>query len=224
MINQYIKNSNSVNHYKNFEDKVIDIDWKTINYNRIAFINKAVNQFTSCKYLEIGCETNTCFNAITTKNKIGIDPEQGGTIKTTSDEFFQNNKNFYDVIFIDGLHRYEQCRKDIMNSLNFLNDDGYIFVHDLVPRSWIEANVPRLQTMWTGDTWKVSFELLKTDGIDFNVILADHGIGMIKKKKKKIIYHDDFINLNELKFSDFLNKINEINFLHAEDALQLISK
>ena len=223
MISQYIKTSNSINHYKNFEDKVIDIDWQSINYNRIAFINKAVDQFDNCKYLEIGCETNTCFNAITSEDKIGVDPGQGGTIKKTSDSFFESNSSFFDVIFIDGLHQYEQCRKDIINSFNFLNDGGYIFIHDLIPRSWLEANVPRLQTMWTGDTWKVSFELNKTKGIDFNVIIADHGIGIIKKIEKKINYYDDFSNLHNLQFSDFLEKINEINFLEAKDALKLIS-
>ena len=223
MISQYIKKSNSINHYKNFEDKVIDIDWQSINYNRIAFINKAVNQFKNCKYLEIGCETNTCFNAITTEDKIGVDPNQGGTIKKTSDNFFNDNNSFFDVIFIDGLHQYEQCRKDIINSFKFLNDGGYIFTHDLIPTSWLEANVPRLQTMWTGDTWKVSFELNKTIGIDFNVIIADHGIGMIKKKDKKINYFDDFSNLSKLEFSDFLKKISEIKFLEAKEAIKLIS-
>ena len=224
MINQYIKKSNSVNHYKNFEDKVIDIDWKSIHFNRIAFINKAVNEFHNCKYLEIGCETNTCFDAITTEFKIGVDPDIGGTIKIKSDDFFENNKSFFDVIFIDGLHTYEQCRKDIINSLKFLNQGGYIFVHDLIPRSWIEANVPRLQQMWTGDVWKVSFELNKTNGIDFSVILADYGIGVIKKKEKEIIYYDDFSNLSNLQFSDFLKKTNEINFLNPKEALKLITK
>ena len=135
MINKYIRKSNSENYYKNFEDKIIDIDWTRINFNRIAFINKAVTKFKNCKYLEIGCETNVCFNSISTEYKIGIDPNSGGTIRTTSDEFFEKNTNFFDVIFIDGLHTYEQTRKDIVNSLKFLNQDGYIFLHDLIPRS-----------------------------------------------------------------------------------------
>ena len=223
MVNEYIKESNSINHYKNFEDKVIDINWKSINFNRIAFINQAVNNFNNCKYLEIGCETNACFDAITTKYKIGIDPDRGGTQKTTSDEFFKKNTDFFDVIFVDGLHTYEQCRTDIINSFKYLNQGGFIFIHDLVPRSWLEANVPRLQTMWTGDIWKVSFELINTKGIDFKIILADHGVGMIKKENKEIIYHDNFSELNNLKYSDFLNKINEINFVNPEDALKLIA-
>ena len=222
MINKYIKNSNSTNYFKNFEDKIINIDWKKINYNRIAFINKAVAKFNDCKYLEIGCQNDLCFNSIITNNKKGVDPNSGGTIKTTSDDFFNNNEDFYDVIFIDGLHEYDQCRKDIINAFKFLNNKGYIFIHDLIPRTWTEANVPRLQDVWCGDVWKVSFELIKTTGIDFNIIIADCGVGVIKKNEDEITYFDDYQNLKNLKFSDFLKRINEINFVNPTDALQLI--
>ena len=224
MINEYIRKSNSENYYKNFEDKIIDIDWTRINFNRIAFINKAVTKFKNCKYLEIGCETNVCFNSISTEYKIGIDPNSGGTIRTTSDEFFEKNTNFFDVIFIDGLHTYEQTRKDIVNSLKFLNQDGYIFLHDLIPRSWIEANNPRIHKAWTGDIWKVCLELNKTNGINFSVIIADHGVGVIKKEDKEVIYFDNYSNLINLQFSDYLKKIDEINFLNPREAFEIISK
>ena len=76
-------------------------------------------------------------------NKIGVDPKNGGNVRETSDNFFKNNKKEFDVIFIDGLHVYEQCRKDIINSLKFLNRNGFIILHDMIPRSWLEENVPR---------------------------------------------------------------------------------
>ena len=43
----------------------------------------------------------------------------------------------FDVIFVDGLHTFEQCRKDVINSLNFLNLGGYLFIHDLIPRNFM---------------------------------------------------------------------------------------
>jgi len=222
VLKKYLRKSESINHYENFTDIVIDIDWKSINYNRISFISKAVQKFNNCKYLEIGCETNICFDSINANFKIGVDPNKGGTVKSTSDSFFENNELFFDVIFVDGLHTFEQCRKDIANSLKFLNHNGYIFVHDLIPRSWIEENVPRLQTLWTGDIWKVSLELNKTYGIDFSVILADHGVGMIRKKEKEVIYYDEYSQLKELKFKDFLNKMDEINYIDSEQALNIL--
>ena len=93
----------------------------------------------------------------------------------------------------------------------------------MIPRSWIEENVPRLQGIWSGDVWKVALELTKTKGIDFFIIIADHGVGVIKKKERDIIYHDDYNNIKNLKFKDFLNLNEQIKYVEAEHALELIS-
>ena len=53
----------------------------------------------------------------------GIAGPKGGTIKKTSDEFFESNKKNFDIIFIDGLHEYDQVKRDIKNSIKFLNKD-----------------------------------------------------------------------------------------------------
>ena len=93
--------------HDNFCDIIIDIDWNKILYNHASFISVATQKFENCRYLEIGCDDNICFNSIPVIDKIGVDPDRGGNIKDTSDNFFKNNKKFFDVIFIDGLHIYE---------------------------------------------------------------------------------------------------------------------
>ena len=50
--------------------------------------------------------------------------------KMKSDDFFQNNKKFFDVIYIDGWHGASQVRKDIVNSWKFLNVGGIIICDD----------------------------------------------------------------------------------------------
>ena len=209
--------------YDNFCDTIIHIDWDKILFNRISFITTAAQKFINCRYLEIGCDNNVCFKSIPVINKIGVDPDRGGNVKDTSDNFFKNNKSKFDVIFIDGLHIYEQCRKDVINALKALDKDGYIFLHDMTPRNWAEENVPRLKdTLWTGDIWKVAIELSKTKGIDFFVINADMGVGMLKKKEENIIYHDDFENLINLKFKDFLILNENVNYIDPEEGINLI--
>ena len=47
---------------------------------------------------------------------------------------FNNNKKEFDVIFIDGLHIYEQCRKDIINSLKVLNKNPETLVYPIAIR------------------------------------------------------------------------------------------
>lgn len=49
----------------------------------------------------------------------------------SSEDFFINNKNNYDVIFIDGDHSYEGVKKDFDQALKIINDNGYIIFHDI---------------------------------------------------------------------------------------------
>ena len=69
----------------------------------------------------------------------------------------------------------------------------------------------------------VDGEESETKGIDFFVIEADHRVGVIKKREQDVIYHDDYNNIKNLKFKDFLNLNNQINYIEAEQALRLIS-
>ena len=50
--------------------------------------------------------------------------------KNTSDEFFLNNKEMFDIIYIDGWHEAPQVYKDINNSWNTLNINGIIICDD----------------------------------------------------------------------------------------------
>jgi len=110
-------------------------------------------------YLEIGCDEDALFSKINIENKIGIDPVQGGNQRITSDDFFKKNKKNFDIIFIDGLHEYDQVRKDIFNSLNFLKKDGMILLHDCLPSDYFSQAVPRSRHLWCGDVWKNIVEI-----------------------------------------------------------------
>ena len=90
----------AIEKYSEFEVlEKIEMKWNQINTNRISLINTAVrkvlSQQDSCKYLEIGCYDNITFDSISLRleDKIGIDPNQGGNIRISSDEFFKNNRN-----------------------------------------------------------------------------------------------------------------------------------
>ena len=141
--------------------KKININWSNFP-DRSEIIQKVIDKKNYKSYLEIGCDDDQNFNKIKIHIKYGVDPISGGNIRKTSDEFFSQNKKYFDCIFIDGLHEYEQVKKDIINSLEYLNDGGVIFVHDCLPRSYFEQAVPRSQHVWTGDVWKSIVELEDT--------------------------------------------------------------
>ncbi|MDC0418560.1 class I SAM-dependent methyltransferase [Pelagibacteraceae bacterium] len=52
--------------------------------------------------------------------------------KTSSVEFFANNKKKYDLIYIDGSHYGPDVEKDLISSYEVLNKDGIIILDDLL--------------------------------------------------------------------------------------------
>ena len=88
------------------------------NYHRWDLIEYLIKKNNYSDYLEIGCDQDQLFSKIRINNKKGVDPVSGGNIRKTSDDFFQTNDEIFDIIFIDGLHTYDQVKKDILNSVN----------------------------------------------------------------------------------------------------------
>ena len=178
------------------------IDIKFDDVYRWDLIDHLNNKYNFSTYLEIGCNDDELFSRITIKNKIGIDPVIGGNMKITSDNFFLQNKIMFDCVFIDGLHVYDQVKKDILNSSKFLNQNGFILVHDCLPRSLSRQAVPRYRLTWNGDVWKAIVDLRRNPELEIFTCLADEGISIIQNKKNSNILNLDK-KISNLKFKDF---------------------
>ena len=164
----------------------LDFDWSATNYNRVSVVNLLLSGRPEGRYLEVGCAGNVTFDAVLAAQKFGVDPASGGTHRMTSDEFFQTWRGEpFDVIFIDGLHHYQQAARDIRNSLDFLAEHGWIVLHDMLPRDWLEEHVPRLSHAWTGDVWKCAFELAASPDVDFRLLAIDYGVGVVQPLVRK---------------------------------------
>lgn len=159
-------------------------------------------------YLEIGCDQNQLFSRVIIENKVGVDPVKGGNIRKTSDEFFKDNIDKFDIVFIDGLHTYEQVKKDILNSANCLNENGIILVHDCMPDSLGKQAVPRYKMQWNGDVWKAIVDLRQNENLDIYTCLMDQGIGVITNKKNSSILK---LNkpIDKIKFKDYFENYKE---------------
>ena len=185
--------------------KRINYDWSN-KPSRFDIIQKLINLKKYNSYLEIGCDKNENFLRININKKIGVDPREGGTHRMTSDAFFHKNDEFFDIIFLDGLHTYEQTINDIKNSLKFLNQNGIIIVHDCLPKKIWNQVVPRLYGHWNGDVWKAIVETRTFEDTDCYTCIADHGLGIILKRKNKNILLEKIDDFKNLKFSDYYNK------------------
>jgi len=88
-----------------YRKRRIDHKYEITNHNRISLILKGIFLFPleSVKYLEIGCFNDEVFDSVPLlkHQKVGVDPQKGGTLRLTSDAFFKKNKDIFNVIFID---------------------------------------------------------------------------------------------------------------------------
>ena len=218
-------------HYQKFK-KIINYFFREKNqihleesfFKRHAFINKAINNYNNCNYLEIGVANNDVFNSIPLKlkNKYGVDPVCGGNYRLTSDDFFKQNQHLkFDVIFIDGLHHYLQCQKDAINSINSLNKNGVIFFHDMLPKNSFEEFVPQKQATWTGDVWKVAAELTNSNNCEFKIINVDYGIGVLKIKNN--FEYKKMPELLNLRYKDFLKHYKTFKIITSEEGLDYLN-
>ena len=185
--------------------KRLSYDWSR-HPSRIEIIQEIINKKKFQNYLEIGCDQDENFSQITIKKKIGVDPKCGGTHRMTSDKFFENNEEKFDIIFLDGLHTYEQTIKDINNSIKSVTNDGLIMIHDCLPKKIWNQVVPRIYGHWTGDVWKAIVEARTWKQIQTHTIIADHGLGLIKKNNNKNILLDKIENFKKLKYRDYYTK------------------
>ena len=178
------------------------------DYYRWDLIKYLINKYNYIDYLEIGCDQDQLFSKVDIQNKVGVDPVSGGNLRKTSDEFFKANNKKFDLVFIDGLHTYEQVKKDIINSLDCLKENGVVLVHDCMPDCMSKQAVPRYRMTWNGDVWKAIVDLRHNSDLNIYTCEIDQGIGIIKKEKNTSILKVDK-KIKDLKFKDYYENYNK---------------
>lgn len=192
---------------------------------RIEVLNAIIEKKSVSNYLEIGVNRGKClFNIKGAENRMAVDPFfnfnlwkkvkaiakntdnlKNEYFEVSSDVFFKENTQFLtenklDLTFIDGLHTYEQSLKDTLNTLNHLNENGVIVLHDCNPLDELAAfpansiddarkelaNLPNWKNIWNGDVWKTIVYIKKNHPeLTAFVLNTDHGLGFVYKKKRE---------------------------------------
>lgn len=205
--------------YENYREYILFNNYynKTNNYfftnkpRRFDIINKLINAFNYKSYLEIGVSGGYNIKEVNCNYKIGVDPVAGEYVThvMTSDEYFKNllPDDKFDIIFIDGLHLWEQCYRDIENSLNHLSPNGVIICHDMNPleemyqsRGYVSSGI------WNGDVWKAFVKVRMEHNDLFTCMIedCDYGLGFITWGNQESIKLDK--NFNELTYTEDFNK------------------
>ena len=178
--------------YEIVHESIVNIEHK-MNYimndntslkSRCDVLNHIISALVHSSYLEIGVETGITFKNITIENKLGVDPDPSyksdEIILKTSDDFFKENKNTFDIIFIDGMHQLEYVYNDFFNSINVLTKNGSIVIDDVLPmnereqykvpiKHYYSNGILKYKEPWTGDIWKFIYFLFLHYQFDFSV-------------------------------------------------------
>lgn len=146
-------------------------------------INAIAEAVRAQRYLEIGLAQGRTFANVTVETRLGVDPfpnldrealtnERTSIDAVTSDAFFEEYDGpALDVIFLDGLHKFEQTFRDLINALDVLAPGGAILIDDTKPMDVFSAVPDREKALayrraagddnsgWHGDVFKVVFAI-----------------------------------------------------------------
>jgi len=129
---------------------------------------------------------------------VGVDPEpileqepppDTVIVADTSDAFFTDDRYAFcrrepfDLVFVDGLHLYEQALADILRAEHVCTPGAMILVHDCLPTDAETAARDRRGVVWAGDVWKAIVALRQhRPDLGVHVARADPtGMGIITR-------------------------------------------
>jgi hypothetical protein len=160
--------------------------------------------YPQARYLEVGVWRGVTFDKVPAARKVAVDPvfkldpphherDEPGTEfhEVTSDEYFASivgRDEQFDVVFLDGLHVYEQTLRDLMNTLDHLAPRGVVVVDDTHPPTHLCALPDRdayfavrdylgeSDKRWMGDIYKlVWFVQTFCPHLTYRTIADNHG-------------------------------------------------
>ena len=191
---------------KNLYQEVISGQFKWERWGLLSVLSDYVLYYTKGDILEIGAGESSihlsklaekhnrkCYHVEYSKSGVenmkntkGYFGKNSQVFNMKSDDFFSSLKNAdigypkLALVFIDGDHEYEAVYNDFWNVFPYVNDDGYIFLHDTNPpdESW---TVPEK----CGGVYKLRAELEDFDYLDvftFTRSAFDVGLTMVRRR------------------------------------------
>ncbi|MBD3296373.1 MAG: class I SAM-dependent methyltransferase [Candidatus Omnitrophica bacterium] len=217
--------------------------------NRIEIVQKCIDVLDKENYLEIGVCHGDSIRCIGAKRIFGVDPKLFPEYRNPIKRFFKRhcrfgpNVNFFEmtsdaffgkkssllkkykigVAFVDGLHTHEQALRDVMNCLDYLDEDGVIIMHDCNPLSEAAAcvadspleasgkDVPGWTGEWNGDVWKaiVSLRSFRND-LRVCVLDCDQGVGVIRRGEPVSVLGFSEEEIEKMSYGDLAARRQEL--------------
>ncbi len=222
---------------------------------RHEFIQRFVDMIPNARYLEVGVSTGETFTRIKARKKTGVDPVYAFDFKAnaeadstahyevlTSDAFFQKaierGVKKFDVVFLDGLHTFEQILKDLLNAVHLVEESGIIVIDDVIPSDYT-ASVSDVPTMfalrraagnadasWMGDVYKIVwFVATYMPFFNYATIKENHGQMVLWRGVNRTVEKDIKLkNISEKEFKDVVLESDIYNMMPFEEIVSMIKR
>ncbi|WP_174274986.1 class I SAM-dependent methyltransferase [Sphingomonas bacterium] len=173
---------------------------------RFEVIQRLLDLFPAPRYLEIGVDQGVTFHKLRAASKAAVDvrfafdldaarqdPANANCayFEMTSDQYFtmdQGRDAQFDVVFLDGLHTFDQTLRDLLHSSYVLAPGGLLIVDDVMPstyaaslpdldlsrRFWQATNNP--DGSWMGDVYRLVFFIADyMTSFSYATVTENHG-------------------------------------------------
>jgi len=147
--------------------------WRENGY--ISLLVNSIPDIEKKSYLELGLGRGVNFSLIQAGRKVSVDvrKETNPTFWMSTDNFFEQNKEMFDVVYVDADHHFEQVVKDFNNALKIC--DMYLFLHDLVPPIQELISFDKC-----GDAYKLLFYLVEVANTTVFTLDTDCGLSFVR--------------------------------------------
>jgi hypothetical protein len=213
-------------------------------------INALAKLLGSRRYLEIGVYQGQTLFDVEIAGRTAVDPgfafdmaERANDsirfVEKTSDDFFLSEpvSSAYDLIFVDGLHVFEQVVRDFSNALLHAHPQTVLIIDDTVPNDVYSAIPDPNKThafrkaqgndcgWWHGDVFKLVFYIHDFwPGLNYRTIVGSGNQQTLVWRSKDFPRQPRFNNLeriSRLSFFDLQDNFDVIRPLEEDEAISL---
>ena len=203
------------------------------------------------RYLEVGvCEAKT-FHKVSATVQIAVDPffdfdvEQGRRDhphaeyhEVTSDAYFAtvDPETRFDVIYLDGLHTFEQTLRDLINAFEHLEPNGVLLIDDTRPPHYL-ASLPGRENYfavraymdldhdkrWMGDVYRlVWFIDTFMPHLSYRTVADNHGQTVVWRKRRAEITERTVDQVADLSFEGMALEVDVLQLEPFADIQKLV--
>jgi len=213
-------------------------------------INYLAARLAPENYLEVGVAAGMTFLGVNIHRKVAVDPRfrfeftqhQSDSVsffQVTSDKYFVEHAGTekFDIIFLDGLHTFEQIFRDFCNSLLHCHDQTVWIIDDTIPSdvySAINDQRKALQarkdaggqsSAWHGDVFKMVFVVHDFfPSFSYCTVITKGNPQTLIWKQSRNDFQPMFNNLetiSRLNYFDFKENSPIFNLMPEEEGLDL---